>query len=511
MSYPRLTNRIRPRRGVSSDVPPWTLGPDLYSQADNIAFRDGLAERAPSFAAVYDPPSVAPYMAMNIQIAGTNYWVYAGATSLYVVEAASHTNVTHASGQQSNTDIDELTLTQLNGVPIFNNAKDEPMYWAGNPANPFLDLPGWTATETCALIVPHRFHLFALGIDGPGGAFPNQVKWSDAAAPGSVPASWTASATNEAGDVVLADTPGAIISAANLRDALIIYKNGSVHRCDYVGGQEKFAFRTLFVEAGALTRHAVADINGRHLVVTDGDVVVTDGTNLQSIVRERRRKFLFSQLDQDNFRNLFTVYNRAFNECWICFPTAGNTYPNRAMIYDVARDAWGDRELDGITWGTNGIINDTAPDETWDADTQVWDADTSTWNQQSFSLATRDLVLVQPGGPDFLEVGRGTETLRSVLAKYSIDFGEPERFKLVKRIHPRIDAASGIEFSIRIGTQDSPEGVIAWQPTQTFNTSQQFINTLATGRFISVELVANTSAPFTVAGFDVEYEMRGYH
>ena len=364
MSYPKKLIRFRPRRGIATDLPDWAAPPDVLSQGDNVEFRDGVINRSPSTSPVYDPPSVAPLIARNVQIENVNYWVYVGATAAYVVTGSTHTAITHASGQTSQTAINRLSLELLNGVPIFNNALDEPMYWDGNPTNKFVDLPGWTATETCRFLVPHRFHLFAFAVDEAAGFFPNKIKWSDAAAPGNVPSSWTPAATNEAGSATLSDTPGELISAANLRSSLAIYKKGSTHIADYIGGEEIFAFRTLFSQAGALTRNCVVDINGAHLVVTDGDIVIHDGQSIRSIAAKRRRNYFFNALDQDNFENMFVVYNRQQNEVWICFPETGSPdgYATRAMIYDIQADAWGDRELSGVAYGAAGIINDEAVD-----------------------------------------------------------------------------------------------------------------------------------------------------
>lgn len=511
MTYPKKTLQLRPRRGAAGDLPGWVNPPDVWDQADNIVFRQRVAERADNLAAVYDPPTVAPYILRNLQIAGVNYWVYCGATASYVVTVATHTDITHASGQTSQTDVSKLSLELLNGVPIFNNAADEPMYWDGNAANNFVTLPDWTATESCALLVPHRFHLFALGIDGPAGVFPDQIKWSDAAAPGNVPAAWTPAATNEAGSATLSDTPGPLVSAASLRASLGVYKSGSFHLVDYIGGQEVFSVRTAFSQLGALCRHAVADINGTHLVVTDGDVVLNDGVNPRSIVQNRRRRFLFNQLDQDNFQNLFVTYYKDQGEVWVCFPVSGNEFATRAMIYDIANDAWGDRELDGIAFAASGIINDTAPDETWDADTDVWDSDTTIWNAVNFSLATETLVLADPATPEFRQVGTGSNSLTSTLSKQDLDFGQPERFKFVKRVHLRVEADTSIDFSVRVGTRNATGEAITWTATQTMQSDDQFINVLATGRLISVEVAATTDKPFKITGLDVEAEMRGYH
>ena len=511
MAMPKQLLRLRPRRGVATDVPAWSLPVDMLSQADNLVFRQGLAERAPSTVAVYDPPSVAPLILLNTQIGGTNFWIYASATAAYAVETSNHTDITHASGQQSNNNVAKLSLDLLNGVPFFNNGLDEPMYWDGDVGTNFVDLPGWTASETCEFMVPHRFHLFAFNMNEAGGEFPNKIKWSDAAAPGNVPASWTPAATNEAGSTTLSDTPGELITAANMRGSLMIYKTGSTHIADYIGGNEVFAFRTLFVQSGALTRHSVVDVNGRHLVVTDGDIVMTDGNDIRSIAQDRQKRSLFTSLDQDNYENLFAVYYRQKNEVWICFPESGSSTCTRAMIYDVAHDAWGERDLAGISFGATGIINDTASDESWDSDSEVWDNDLTEWNRQNFSLATEELVLADSATPDFLEVGRGSESLTSTLARADIDFDAPERLKFVKRVHVRLDASSAIDFSVRIGTRNTLGDAVTWTSPVTFNSDDGFANVLAIGKYISIELSATTDTTFKITGLDLEAEMRGYH
>lgn len=511
MSYPKKTLRLRPRKGQATDPPAWMVGPEYFTQADNVLFRLGAAERAPNVGEVYDPPSVAPYIMRNVDIDGTNFWIYAGATASYAVQTSVHTDITHAGGQTSQTTVGKLSLELLNGVPVFNNTIEEPMYWDGNVVNNYVDLPGWTAGETCEALVAHKFHLFALGMTESGGVYPDKLKWSDAAAPGNVPSSWTASATNEAGDTVLGDSPGPLITAVNLRGSLAIYKSGSVYLADYIGGNEIFSFRQLFGQAGALTRHAVVDVNGRHLCVTDGDIVIHDGSSIASIAEQRRRRYLFNSLDQDNYENLFVTYFRKQGEVWICFPEAGSSQCTRAMVYDLHNDAWGDRELPGITYAAPGIINDTAVADDWDSQSGIWDSETRFWNVQNFSNVTEDLVLAEPDAPDFLQVGTGSTSLTSTLARHDLDFNEPERFKFVKRVHIRVEADTSIDFNVRIGTRNATGESISWGASVTLNSDAGFVNYIATGRYISVEVTTTTTDTFKITGLDLEAEMRGYH
>lgn len=512
MSYPKKVLSIRPRRGVSTDLPSWATPPDFFTLANNIVFRQGVAERAPATIERYASPSVAPYIILNTQLGGVNYWVYVGASQAYAVETSNHSNITHASGHQSNTEVNRLSLGLLNGIPFFSNGLDEPMYWDYNGTGLLVDLPGWVATQSCGFMVAHRFHLFAFDISGPGGDFPNQVLWSDAAAPGAVPASWTAAADNEAGSAILADTPGELVSAANTRGSLMIYKTGSTHIANYVGGEEIYEFRTLFVESGALCRHAVADVNGAHVVVTDGDIVLTDGTNIKSIADKRRRRYLFNSIDQTYYQNLVARYFRQKNEVWIAFPESGSEKLTRAMVYDVANDAWGDRELPGISFLAPGIINDTSPDETWDSDSEAWDDSLEVWDQQSYSLATEELVLANSTDTELNQVDdTATEELTSTLQRIDLDFGDPARFKFVKRLHLRIEADSAIDFLIRVGARNATGDVITWNAAQTYNSDDGYLNVLVTGRYIAFEIVATTTVSFKITGIELEAEMRGYH
>ena len=214
-----------------------------------------------------------------------------------------------------------------------------------------------------------------------------QVLWSDAAAPGSIPTSWTAAATNEAGDAELSQTPGPIIDGLPLRSSFMLYKQNSAYIADYVGGNNIFNFRRAFITVGALTRNCIAPYQGKHFVVTDGDIVLTDGSVAESIADNRMRRFLFNQLDQTNFAATFVASLKKENEIWICFPSAGSTFCNLALIWDGAANAWGVRELPDIAHAASGIISDLTVSEVWDDDSMFWDDDTTAWNQQNFSNA----------------------------------------------------------------------------------------------------------------------------
>lgn len=347
MSYPKKLLRLRPTKGIVSDTPSHEVGPDFYTAGQNVIFRNGFAGRIGGFRSAYTTALGVALPgdllhAINAQFAGTNYWlIFEADGTAWALEGDNATQIDgtllSVIGQPW-----EYASSRLNGVPIIVNGTDEPVFWDGS--GNLATLPDWTATETAKSIAVFKFHVFAMDIDGPSGTFESLVKWSDAAEPGTVPNSWTPAADNEAGSVELSDGPGPVLCAVPLRDNLIFYKRRTMYAAQYVAGNLKYAFSKLQSASGALTRHSVCDVNGQHLVVSEGDIVLTDGTNLRSIGESRKKDFLFNQIDQDNFENLFTVFNPAKNEALIGFPESGSTRANLALVYDVSQDSFGDRK-----------------------------------------------------------------------------------------------------------------------------------------------------------------------
>jgi len=508
MSYPKKLLRLNPARGIASDTPAHMLGPDFYSTGRNVHFRKGIAGRAGGSREVYGTLPVDVMHLRNARVGQTNFWLVFGADEVHALETSNSDDVTPIAGLQSIVQPWQYASTLLNGVPVFTNGLDAPQFWPGTVVDPFEELPDWPAATICKSIAAFKYHLFALDIDGPAGHFESQILWSDAAEPGTVPALWTPAADNEAGDAELGDTPGPVFQGVLLRGSLLLYKRSSTYAVDYVGGNEVFSVRPLFSSSGALTRHAACDINGQHFVVTDGDIILTDGTSRRSVGQARMREFLFAQLDQDNYENVFTVLHRGKGEVWTCFPETGHQYCTKALVYDIANDALGVRDLDDVTCAEIGIVNDTAPDESWDADAQAWDDDNSYWNQANYSLAVESLVL---GFDDVAEMQDTDDnvTRDASIGRYDLTFGESERVKFLRSIHVRSQPGAGSLY-VRAGGRMSPTDTIQWSAERELVEPDQRVNMHVRGRYISVEVRSEGDDAWTIAGLDLEAEMRGY-
>lgn len=514
MSYPKQLLRLRPVRGLALDIPANEVSEKFYTLASNVHFRDGIARRMGGRRAAYAQNTVDPTLhLLNVRAPGgateSNFWLAFGADEVQALETSNIDDITPAAGLQAATSSWQWSTTLLNNIPCATNGLDAPFYWAGDVGTVAADLPNWPAGTVCKSLVAFKFHLFALDIDGPGGHFESQIKWSDAAAAGDVPATWTAAPSNEAGSATLADTPGPCMCGVPLQDSLLVFKRSSTYAVSYVAGSRIFSVRLLDGARGALTRHAAVDVGGKVLVVTDGDVMLTDGVNWQSVAQGRARNQIFTQLDQDNYENLTVEYDRAKDEVWICYPTSGNAHCSEALIYNVGGDTFGIRTLDELTHLRVGVVNDTANDESWDADSEVWDDDDSFWNSANFSLANEQLMTAVDGDELTLEDDETATAVAATLFRHDLTMGEPERLKFARRVHVRTNATPGTLY-VRVGARNTPTESITWGAERPLVTPGGFVNCRALGAYISIEIRSEGEQVWQVTGIDIEFELRGY-
>ncbi len=503
MSYPKKLYRMMPSKGLISDLPAYELAPEAWSSVLNMHPKNGGMQLARPLDQCYGSLLDTPYHVQNIQAQGQNFWLYWGADTVSAAETSNpHTDLTPGGGLTS-VDPEDIVSAQLNGLSIFTNGFDAPHWWTGSTTDNFAPLPDWPAATVARGIAAGAYHIFAFDIDGPSGEFPMKVMWSDAAPPGAVPGEWTPTAANEAGDVELSQTPGRVQCMVPLRGSYAFYKTSSMYIAEYVEDNRKFVFRPALTQCGALTRKSVVDIGGQHFVVTDGDIVLTDGVSVQSIATDRVRDYLFGQLDQAAYERLFVVYHQASSQVWICFPESGSTECNAALVWDIPRNAWGARSLVSVRHGATGIVNDTSSSMLWDSVTEEWDAISVLWNADNFSTATRSLVLAA----SVLQlVGRAGTFSSGYLERLSLSFGEPERFKFVRRVHIR---GEGGTIYVRVGAQLVAGGAVTWGPEMPLVLgTDSFVNCSAMGRFISLSIRQPEDGLIT--GISPEAELRGY-
>lgn len=446
---------------------------------------------------------------LNFQLNNFNWWLQFRADSIKAFETNNLYDVSIA-GQSTVSNPYEWSSTLLNGIPCFTNGKNAPHYWTGDSADNAIALPGFPASTLCKFIVAFRFHLFALNIDSPSGVFDNLILWSDAAAVGEVPASWTPGADNEAGSAFLADTPGRCIAGVPLGTQLMIYKPTSFHAVEYAGQPPDniFTVRPVTRSIGLVSPHALKTIGTQQAVIGNDDVVLTDGINIRSIADSRIKQALKNSIDETNSQNVFTIYDENARELHVCIPESGSQFATLVHIWDERRDNWVTKDLNAVRYGTAGIVTDTLPSQTWDADSQTWDADLSVWNETQQGGKTQ--VVNAEDSFIYVEDVPEPTLFEAVLQRQDLFFDDAEQRKVTSRVMIEGKGTGLSTLLVRLGSRNSTEDSvgIAWGPyVQRKAEGNEYE---VTGRFISVEVRNDTSSePWTVTRITIEAEYDG--
>lgn len=498
--------------GVNKDLSAHELPPAAWTDASNIRFLDGLVKQFYGHGEVYNSPSVTPQHIMAVNIGTARYWIYATSAKTYCVTytsgAAVHTDITHATPRTGV--VNQWTSCSLSGIPILNvgDISKVPMSWDLNPANKFVDLANWPASTYCKSLRAFKNYLVALNITKTTTNYPFMVKWSHPADPGAVPASWDQTdATKDAGEYDLAEGGDPIIDGMQLRGSFMIYKESSVWRMDYVGGQYVFSFNKVLGTSGAMNRNCIAEIDGFHVVLTGSDVVVHDGNTASSVLDKQTRRYLFDNIDSSYTHLCFVFKNPYFNEVFICYPTFGATACDRAMVWNYVDKTVSFRTLPNINHAAFGAI-DAGLISTWAQDSDPWDSDLTAWNQGDAVAATTRVLMAPATTKLYLLDASGSfdgALPSAYIERCGLSFGVPEKIKLVRGIRPRIVGNTGQTVTIKIGYADDPYAEPTWSATMTHTIGSTVMNNcLVSGRYIAIRFESGTAYQWRMDSYDLD-------
>lgn len=514
--------------GVIRDTEAYMLPPEALTLGNNVRVRDGGLERIQGETQVFGTPGVAPHFALPVANSAQTFWLYTSLTKGYVYDGNTHTNITR---QSVGVDVNytashtrEWNGTLLGGVPILNNGVDVPQFWSAalNVATKLADLTNWDSNHRAKLFRSFQNHLIGFNVTKSGTAYPHMVKWSHATDPGSVPSSWDETdPTVDAGENDLADVnAGVIMEALPLRGHMYIYKEASTHRMSYIGGSFIFDFDSFLETSGILAPRCVAITpdGTRQVVAAQDDILVHNGNSAESILDKRFKRYLFNQIDTDNYLNCFTWVNPLTNEVGFAYPESGQTNPNRALVWNYREGQFGaltERDVAFRNVAT-GVI-ESAVGTTWASITGTWSDQNTPWS----ILSRRKPVALHTDATKFAEMDSGATILGTAITgtmqrvalgvegrkrggEWIVNFTNR---KVLRRVWLKLE---GGPVNVRIGFQERPDAAVSWSAVKTFDpTTQRYVDVIGSGVAVAIEISA--SVFWRLVGYSIEGEISGEH
>ena len=501
----------------SNDLPAGN-GVFSWSGGGNIRFKEGYAEKFLGHSSPHGAPSVVPYGVFFANSAAQTE-VYTGLEKIYAVSGNTHTDITRALGNYTGSADQKWTGCTLSDILILNNGADDPQYWNGNVATKAQALTAWPANTKAKVIRSFGGALVALNVTESGVNYKSMVRVSTVADPGTLPASWVPTASNDAVRVEgrLSETPDAIVDGLELGQQFMIYKEGSTYAMRYIGGMDIYGFDRVSVMSGALGVNCVSEFPGGHAVFSDGDIVINQGVEgPQSIIDQRARRWLFNNLDSDNRARSFTVTNLRRNEVWFCFPEVGQSWCNKALVWNYKENTFGVRDLPNLAHANAGVISASSTD-TWDSRSDVWNDADGIWAVDEYSKATKRVMMASTDNGLYLaDISRSFAgaPMTSYVERTGLDFKEiglgPERMKLCRGVRMRVDAAAGTVIRVYVGSQDDLEDGINWGAAHEYVVgTDKRIDCLVAGAFLAIKFETVAQGPWRISQFELDIEDMG--
>jgi hypothetical protein len=372
----------------------------------------------------------------------------------------------------------------FNGLCVVNAPSLGLFYWDGNTSNRLRRMPNFAGTSTFSVATaarPFKNFIVVLGKTENGVYKPQSVAWSNAVIDsGSIPTTFTAADTNQAGETNLTETQGAAVDCLPLGDANIVYMQDSYYAMQYIeGGDSVFSFTRLPGNEGLFASNCVVDTPAGHVFLTPSlDVRIHNGGESKSIASGRVLNAIRAYAGELATAGHFLCVNRNKNEVWVCLPASGEDFASRVFTWNYVDDTWGQfttssDNTSGLGHGAFGLYPSANGPV---SDLWVLNYSTGTTSQSGICSA-------KEGAGKFLNV-----SLTGTLTREGLDVGDRDRMKTLQRSRWNIDGTGSA--TITHGSSKFADTAATYATGVTYTiASTDYCNARATqGRFIALSL-----------------------
>jgi hypothetical protein len=513
--------------GLNTDIHPSLLPPETWTRFYNVQTQDGSVRSAIGERKLFDL-DIKPLYHTAFVDNGVPRIIVSDGARVYAYEVADGTSEDITPGVLDWT-AGRVTFTDLNGVLVVNSVSDGPFYWAGT-GTALVALPGWDANWRCKEMVAYRYHLVALNMYETVGLvtshYPHKLKWSNSAEEGAIPTLWVAALSNDAGDDLLGETPGEIVTAVLLRDFLAVVKEDAIYSMTWIGGV--YVMQTQRLKGGVGTRNAegVAEVRNQVVTFTTSDLLAFDGQNAISLVDKKVRRGLANAISPDYWAKSVVFAHPQSSTLYVAGVAPGSDRLTNALAFNWEEGTWSERQL---TYGygfDSTLVNIAVAIPVWDdLDTTpywlpgpTWDELLDgPWNKGVYNPSVPDVVVYESNLADdawwvsilALTNTNSDGTPKTCTAERTgIPLEGADGMAMITEVWPEIAGTIPVRFWV--GGQLVDESSPSWDGPYTVTPGQTTsFCPRVTGRFIAIRVESYADGWWSLASLTIHHERAG--
>ena len=179
---------------------------------------------------------------------------------------------------------------------------------------------------------------------------PMLIRWSDQ----EDPVQWTPAITNQAGSVRLSHG-SRIVTALQSRQEILVYTDASLYSLQYLGPPFVWGSQLLADNISIVGPNAATIASGVTYWMGVDKFYKYDG-RVQTL-RCDLREFIFSDINQAQYEQVFASTNEGFNEVWFFYCSRNSTAIDKYVVYNYGEDIWYYGSMARTAWLDSGLRN----------------------------------------------------------------------------------------------------------------------------------------------------------
>ena len=505
-------------KGIASDPSAWSLPPEFITYGINFRVFANQLISAGGYETLSEAPvQFNPGYIQHIWSTSSGLWLVAGRDAVYSFDGANWTNISSTAGYDAigvNQELDWVGC-QIGKIPVVNNPQVYPEYWSPVSPGQILQPLPWVAGtsdwaeagQQCKLIRSHNNFLWALDLVDNGTEIPDGVRWSHPADINGLPPSWDETdPAYLAGKMQLGGDGGRIIDGQSLRNSFVVYSENAIDIFDENFNTEfVWSRRELSSTVGLLSKNCLIEVKGTHFFLADGDIVKNNGTGIESIIHNRLRRRLTSNMNVDFYHRAFAVRNNTIKEVWFCVPEGRAEYPNTAYIYNWTDDSWAIRDLPEVAHANYGPV--TEPPRTWETWRGTWDEQNTSWGSRQRTPLNDTIIAVDNEASKLLVLDYDIISevdLNTVVERTNFPLEGHPKVNTITRVYPHMEGTTPVE--IQFGSQKRAGGPVRWKPAVTFTPGEdRKVDLRTTGELHAWRIKSLGTGTWRISGMTIEY------
>jgi hypothetical protein len=192
--------------------------------------------------------------------------------------------------------------------------------------------------------------VFAFGCNDYGSAVQNPmlIRWSDQESA----VNWTPGVASQAASIQFS-RGSELVTCLQTRQEIVVWSDSAIYSLQYVGPPAVWKSELLGDNTSIISPNSVATASGVVYWMGVDKFYKYDG-RVQTL-RCDLRQYIFSDINQSQYQQVFAGTSEGFNEIWWFYCSAGSTVVNKYVVYNYAEDIWYYGTMGRTAWLDSGL------------------------------------------------------------------------------------------------------------------------------------------------------------